>query len=202
MLEPIASTADTALATMTIINDLWFLADRAAQRAEQRYHRLRREYGGYHTFEQIDTVPRGRFRTLATRIVDSGAPYGAHTIVRREDDDSVVLVRHDGVDKWVLPGGGVHTDETYKRAAVRELHEEAGIDAHYEGLAALTRVRIRSGEYNTWGVLPVFEAQTDATALSVADPDDEISDAQWFRPDSLPEDTRDRAQLRQLLNRT
>ncbi len=187
---------------MTTVNDLWFLADRAAQRAEQRYHRLRREYGEYHTSERVDTVPRRRFRTLATRIVDSGAPYGAHTIVTPSDDRSVLLVRHDGVDKWVLPGGGVQSDETYKHAAVRELHEEAGIDAQYEGLASLTRVRIRSGDYNTWGILPVFEAQTDATALSVADPDDEISDAQWFRPDSLPEDTRDRAQLKRLLDRT
>lgn len=186
---------------MTTVDNLWFLADRAAQQAEKRYHRLRREYGTYQTFERVDTVRRQRFRSLASRIVDSGAPYGAHTIVRHEDDDSVLLVRHDGVNKWVLPGGGVHTDETYKRAAVRELREEAGIDAHYEGLAALTRVQIRSGDYDTWGVLPLFDAQTDAGSLAVNDPDDEISDAGWFRPDGLPEDTRDRAQLRQLLNR-
>ncbi|WP_138005361.1 NUDIX domain-containing protein [Halalkalirubrum salinum] len=187
---------------MTTVNDLWFLADRASQRAEQRYHRVSREYGEYHTFERLDTVRRRRFRTLATRIVDSGAPYGAHTIVTPNDGQSVLLVRHDGVDKWVLPGGGVHRDETYERAAVRELHEEAGIDAQYEGLASLTRVQIRSGNYNTWGVLPVFEAQTNVTALTVNDPDGEISDAQWFHPDSLPEDTRDRAQLRELLEQT
>jgi len=84
-------------------------------------------------------------------------------------------------------------DESFREAAERELAEEAGVDADYDGLAMSVRVDIECDEYATWGVLPLFEARAEATALTVADPDGEIADAGWF--DDLPEDTRDREDL-------
>lgn len=177
---------------MTTVDQLWFLADEASQQAEQAYHTLDDRHDGFVEHERTNRVSRPRFRTLATRIKRSGAPFGAHTIVYR-DSGELLLVRHDGVDKWVLPGGGVQSAETFREAAERELDEEAGIDAEYDGLAMATRVQIECDSYRTWGVLPIFEARAASLEPTIADPDDEISDARWFA--DLPPDTRDRADL-------
>jgi 8-oxo-dGTP diphosphatase len=173
-------------------NDLWFLADQAAQRAERAYHSLLDSYEEPITFDRTKHVSRNRFRTLAERIRTSGAPYGSHTIVY-QSTGKILLVRHEGVDMWVLPGGQLANDESFHDAARRELAEEAGIDVTYEGLAILTRVTVCHGTYSTWGVLPVFAASANTIETDVSDPDGEISEARWF--DELPEDTRDRKDL-------
>lgn len=177
---------------MTTFDDLWYEATEASQRAEQAYHQLSRRYDASLEFERRRGVSRSRFRTLSERIRRSGAPYGAHTIVYRPDGD-LLLVRHEGVDMWVLPGGEIQPGEEFREAARRELGEEAGVEASYEGLAILTRVSIACDEHETWGVLPVFAARALTTETHVADPDDEISAARWFS--DLPPDTRDRNQL-------
>jgi len=182
---------------VTAIDGLWYLADEADRRAERAHHRAKERYGESHlerTYRK--RVSRGRFRTLARRIRDSGTPYGAHTLVSRGSGD-LLLVRHEGVDLWVLPGGGVDGAESFREAAERELGEEAGIDAAYRGLAMLNRVEITHGEYRTWGVLPVFRAEAETTETAIEDPDGEISAARWFDPNRLPEDTRDREDLRE-----
>lgn len=181
--------------TLTTVDGLWYLADEAEQRAAQAYHRTLDAYGDGHierTYRK--RVSRGRFRTLAERIQRSGAPYGAHTLVYRPSGE-VLLVRHEGVDLWVLPGGGIDGSESFREAAERELTEEAGIDAAYDGLAMLNRIEVTCGRHQTWGVLPVFCARAETTDTSIADPDDEISAARWFDPPSVPEDTRDREDL-------
>ncbi|WP_181691919.1 NUDIX domain-containing protein [Natronomonas sp. LN261] len=180
---------------MTAVNGLWFLADEAAQRAEQAYHRAVDTYGEApleRTYEK--RVSRARFRTLTERIRDSGTPYGVHTLVHRADGN-LLLVRHEGVDLWVLPGGGVDGPESFRETATRELDEEAGIEAAYRGLAMLNRVEISCRGCTTWGVLPVFRARAETTTPAVSDPDDEISVVRWFDPDALPDDTRDREDL-------
>jgi len=88
----------------------------------------------------------------------------------------------------------VDGDESFRAAARRELMEEAGVDAAFEGLALLGRVEFRCEDHHTWGVLPIYQARAETTDLTVDDPDGEITDARWF--DELPEDARDRDQLR------
>jgi 8-oxo-dGTP diphosphatase len=172
---------------------LWFLADQATRRAEAAYYRLRDDYAGFLEWNRSRRVSRSYFRTLANRTRQSGAPFGSHTVVR--DDDRLLLVRHEGVDRWVVPGGEVESGESYRAAAERELLEEAGVEATYDGLAMTTRFDIRCGEHTMWGVLPVFAAVAPGTDPTVSDPDGEISDAQWFPVDALPADTRSRAEL-------
>lgn len=177
---------------MTTIDTLWFRAKEASQRAEQAYHRLSERHEGFLERERHRNVSKPRFRTLTGRVERTGAPYGAHTIVYQPSGE-LLLVRHEGVDLWVLPGGEVDRDEEFERAAVRELAEEAGVDADYEGLGILTQVRITCGEYEIWGVIPVFAARALTTETHITDPDDEISAARWFS--ELPPDTRDREDL-------
>ena len=174
-------------------DEVGFLAEEARRTAEREAHRLDREYGDVLAFERTHRVSRQRFRTLARRVKRCGSPYGAHTVVHRPGGD-LLLVRHDGVGKWVVPGGGVDAGETLREAATRELAEEAGVDVDYEGLAIRTRVDISCDGHATWGVVPVFAARAVTEEPSVADPDGEISAARWFS--DLPPDTRDRDHLR------
>lgn len=188
----------TEKTAMTKVDDLWYLADEATQQAEQTYHTLTRQYDDHIEFETTKHVSRRRFRTVARRIKRNGAPYGAHTLAYR-DSGELLLVRHDAVDLWVLPGGQADEGELFREAAQRELYEEAGIEATYHGLGMLGRVSFYAEGYSTWGVLPLFEAETEDDEPTAEDPDGEISAAEWF--DELPPDTRDRAELRKWRNR-
>jgi 8-oxo-dGTP diphosphatase len=179
---------------MTAVDNLWFVADEADQQAAQIYHRLSENHEGYLSYERTRRVSRPRFRTLAERIRANGLPYGAHTLVYRPSGE-LLLVRHEGVDMWVLPGGEVDDGETFREGARRELHEEAGVEVTYDGMGILAQVRFQCDDHDTWGVLPVFEGQAETIEPTVSDPDGEISEARWF--DDLPEDTRDRSELRE-----
>jgi len=174
---------------MTAVDNLWYLADEADQRAAQTYHHLGEEYDPSLEVDRTRHVSRSRFRTVADRIRQNGLPFGAHTIVYRASGE-LLLVYHEGVDLWVIPGGELEADENTLEGARRELAEEAGIGADYHGLGILARVTFYSDGHDTWGVLPVFEARADAVEPVVDAPDDEISAARWF--DDLPADTRDR----------
>ncbi|WP_128476269.1 NUDIX hydrolase [Halorussus pelagicus] len=179
---------------MTTVDDLWYLATQADQRAEQAHHCLTDAHEEFLKRSHSRRVSRSRFRTLAERIAEFGAPYGAHSVVYRPSGE-LLLVWHAGVDMWVVPGGEPDPDESFRRAAERELAEEAGVNAHYDGLAMNIRVEIRCDDYETWGVLPLFEARADGDQTpDPADPDGEITDAEWFG--DLPENTRDREDLR------
>ncbi len=177
---------------MTTVDDLWILADEAAQQAARTHDRLSTGHGTLVEFETTKRVSRRRFRTVAERIRGNGAPYGAHTLVTR-GDGALLLVRHEAVGLWVLPGGETDGEESFRAAAERELREEAGIDATCDGLGMLGRVTFHADNYSTWGVLPLFEATAGSDDLSVEDPDGEITDARWFN--ELPPDTRDREHL-------
>ncbi|WP_255167009.1 NUDIX hydrolase [Natrononativus amylolyticus] len=173
-------------------DELRIRADEASRRANEAYRRLERRYEGFSERERTRRVSRRRFSTLVDRTRRTGAPFGAHTIVSRSSGE-LLLVRHEGVDRWVLPGGGVDRGESFLEAARRELDEEAGIDARYEGLAMVTRVEIETGGYETWGIIPTFAATAESLEPEVSDPDGEISAARWF--ETLPADTRDREEL-------
>ncbi|PSP54470.1 NUDIX hydrolase [Halobacteriales archaeon QS_1_67_19] len=178
---------------MTAVDDLWYLATEADQRAEQAYHRLTDAHEDLLEQTHSRRVSRSRFRTLAERIRETGAPYGAHSIVYRPSGE-LLLVWHDGVEMWVVPGGEPDAGESFRAAAERELAEEAGIEATYDGLAMIVRVEVRSGDHSTWGVLPLFEARSVGDETPTADdPDGEVTAAAWFA--ELPENTRDREDL-------
>lgn len=174
------------------VDELTLRADEARRRASEAYRRLDRRYDEFFERDRTKRVSRRRFSTLVERIRRTGAPYGAHTIVYRRSGE-LLLVRHEGVDLWVLPGGGVDRGESFVQAARRELDEEAGVDASYDGLGMITRLTLESSGYETLGLIPVFEARAETIEPEVADPDDEISAARWFS--RLPRDTRDRDDL-------
>jgi 8-oxo-dGTP diphosphatase len=182
---------------MTAVDNLWYLATEAEQRAEQRYQDLRERHDDYVEYTPRRRVSRPRFRTVAERIKARGLPYGAHTLTHHPDR-GLLLVYHATVEMWVLPGGEVRPDESLTEGARRELEEEAGVDGQVRGLGILGRVQFRCDGHETWGVLPIYETDPAGTDLSVDDPDGEITDARWF--EELPERTRDRTVLEQWLD--
>jgi 8-oxo-dGTP diphosphatase len=183
---------------MTAVDDLWYLADEARQRSRQAYHRLRDRHDDYVEYDTTRSVSRERFRTVAERIEENGLPYGSHTLAYQPSGE-ILLVHHGVVDRWVVPGGELEGDETFREGAHRELREEAGVDADLDGLGILGRVTLRCDGHETWGVLPIYEAAVPAVEPEVRDPDDEIDAARWFR--DLPAGTRDREILRQWRHR-
>ena len=174
------------------MDDLWFLADEAEQMAEQAAHELGERHDDYLEPSLTRSVSRPHFRRAVERAKETGAPYGVHTIVYRESGD-LLLVRHEHVEKWVLPGGAVDDGESFREAAERELAEEAGVEVAFDGLGMLVSVDIRCDGHDVWGVIPVYAAKAQTYEPSVSDPDEEITRAKWFS--DLPADTRDRAIL-------
>lgn len=174
------------------VDELTLRADEATRCAEDATRRLEDRYESHLERQRTESVSHRRFRTLVGRIQRTGAPYGVHTFVSQPTGETL-LVRHDGIDRWVLPGGEIDPGESFLETARRELREEAGIEACYDGLAMLTRIDLRTSGYQMRGILPVFAARAETTTPQISDPDGEISAAEWF--ETLPEETRDRAAL-------
>jgi 8-oxo-dGTP diphosphatase len=108
---------------------------------------------------------------------------------------AVVLVRraewpHAG--KWGIPGGFVGIDESLKRAAWRELHEETGLKAGYlEQLGAFGRPD-RDPRERVITVVYIALAPVDRLRLAAGS---DAADAQLFYIDALPELAFDHARI-------
>ena len=52
--------------------------------------------------------------------------------------DSILLVKQNyGQQYWSLPGGAVELGESLEQAAIREVHEETGLEAHITRVVGL-----------------------------------------------------------------
>ena len=97
-------------------------------------------------------------------------------------DGKYLGVKHYfGSNVWSLPGGGVHKGETYKDAAIRELHEELAIHVAPHDVMPLLDART----YNERGhfmryVLFVVEVSKDMQVSK----NHEISEVRWLPVDA------------------
>lgn len=74
--------------------------------------------------------------TLPPKFADGLKPQAAAGVVCVKDGQ-VLLVRRGTppmTGQWSLPGGRIEPGETAKEAALRELHEETGVEARLAGL--------------------------------------------------------------------
>lgn len=113
-----------------------------------------------------------------------GMTLGTRTLVLRNDDRDVLLVRHGYAAGWFLPGGGVERGEALVEAAIREIREEAGIAAEEEprlhGL--FLNDRHFRGDHVACFVLRTFSQGPFRTGF-------EIAEAGFFAVQALPEAT-------------
>lgn len=99
-------------------------------------------------------------------------------IVFNETDSAVLLVQRKDIPVWVLPGGGIESNETPEKAVVREIEEETGYHV---------RIRRKCAEYTPVNKLARF------TSVFVCDLaggtsrlSEETSNVAFFPLDSLP----------------
>jgi 8-oxo-dGTP diphosphatase len=101
--------------------------------------------------------------------------------------DSVLLVergRPPWRGLWSLPGGGIEASESPGAAALRELKEEAGIDAEIEGqLDAVEVIADDEDGTVTWRLV-MFYGRPRGEAVSAAS---DAANAAWVRLDELEE---------------
>ena len=102
-------------------------------------------------------------------------------IVYRDDGDILLVKNRFSRQKWALPGGGVNRNESYERAAVREVLEEIGLKIHnlrYLGKA-------NSHESYAKFSVRVFAAHASDYDIKC---NFEIMEARWFNMNYLPEE--------------
>jgi 8-oxo-dGTP pyrophosphatase MutT (NUDIX family) len=112
-----------------------------------------------------------------------GKTLGARVCVI-DSNDQILLIRHRYAKGWTFPGGGVDAGETLKQAAVRELREEAAIEATGE----LILHGVFSNEVKFSGD-HVALFITRGFIQNVFKPNLEIFEAQFFARSKLPEST-------------
>jgi 8-oxo-dGTP pyrophosphatase MutT (NUDIX family) len=109
------------------------------------------------------------------------------TVLPRDADGRVLLVRARATEEWMTIGGMVEVDEDPAVAAIREAQEEAGVTVELDAiLGALGgprfRLRYPNGDQTAY-VTIVYAARVVAGAPQ---PDgDETDHVDWFSPSQL-----------------
>ncbi len=113
-----------------------------------------------------------------------GLTLGTRTLVLKDGDRQILLVRHTYAPGWLLPGGGVDRGETIYQSAVREVSEEGGIAAEEEPQlhGMFLNDRQFRGDHVACFVLRKFRSAPFNGSL-------EIAEARFFLTDALPQGT-------------
>lgn len=99
-----------------------------------------------------------------------------------ENEGKILMVKINYAHKkWTFPGGGVKKNESFEKAALREIEEEVGIKAQN---------LIEMGEYSSdsgykKNIVKCFYLKTDSSFVKIDN--FEISEFNWYTEDSLPE---------------
>ena len=111
----------------------------------------------------------------------------AVNVVVTNDAGEILLIRRTDNDYWALPGGAVDIGESLPQAAIRETHEETGIDCQITGL---------SGIYTNPGHVILYTSNGEIrqefsivlTARATGGhptPSNESSEVRWIAPGEL-----------------
>ena len=96
-------------------------------------------------------------------------------------DDSILLTLREDFEVWCLPGGHLDDGESFTQAAIREAHEETGLDVRLTRfVGGYTRVNWSSGFYH----IQLFTAEIIGGAFRPQT--GETLDIRFFPLDDLP----------------
>jgi 8-oxo-dGTP diphosphatase len=122
--------------------------------------------------------------------MDFGIRVGA--VVAR--DGALLLVRHQKPDRdpyWVLPGGRLEPGETIPECAEREILEETGLSASFEGVLFVSEF-LREGRH-TVDITVRMAPEGDEEAVLGSDPElapgsePTLRELRWVKADELRE---------------
>ena len=113
---------------------------------------------------------------------------GAYAVILREGRILLTRLSHGEVadERWTLPGGGVEFGEDPREAAVREVHEETGLDAEvaeHGRVYTVHRTGQRAGEpFEFHALRIVYEGWVppDSPEPHVVEVGGSTIDARWF----------------------
>jgi 8-oxo-dGTP diphosphatase len=132
------------------------------------------------TPRRLKTGDRERMTCPACDFVQYLDPKVAVGTIIRADDGRLVLVRRaiePGYGLWVFPGGYVDRGETLIAAAIREAHEECGLDIRLDGLVNI---------YSYAGRAPVIVVYAATALRGDLCADDECLETAVFEAGTIP----------------
>lgn len=102
-----------------------------------------------------------------------------------DDDGRVALIRRADNGRWALPGGVAEVGSSPAENALRELHEETGLEATLEGLVGVydNRRFASASPYHLY--VCCFRGRVTGGAVR---PSSETLEVRFVDPDALPED--------------
>jgi 8-oxo-dGTP diphosphatase len=179
---------------------------------EDRIGAFQERYGEVEVVEDDVSVPAADFDSYLENARE-GYVGGAYAWVTRDPDEAgypsesydggvvdaeqALLILPRGQTEWGLPGGGVESDESFERAARREVLEEAGVGCEITGLWRLERKLWQSDDPDddreSVSLHVFFDA--DYVGGSIAVQAGEVDGAVWFAepPGPLMDETAERA---------
>jgi ADP-ribose pyrophosphatase YjhB (NUDIX family) len=104
---------------------------------------------------------------------------GISLVACRNNEGKWLIIRETDNRGWWLPGGLVDPPETFKKAAIRETIEEAGVEVEIKGILRLEYNIEAKDNYQRMKVIYYAEPVSgNATPKSKADSESE--EAKWF----------------------
>lgn len=125
--------------------------------------------------------------SLRARVGNDLLEVPAVTLILRDDDGRILLVKHADEGTWTTPGGAIEPLETPADAAVREMWEETGLHVELVRLAGVFGgedfvTRYSNGDRTSYAMM-VFEVRV---LSGEPRPDgEETLDVRFFAPEEL-----------------
>jgi 8-oxo-dGTP pyrophosphatase MutT (NUDIX family) len=119
-------------------------------------------------------------------VVSTATSAGAIILREIEGELKIALAHHQRTDKsWVLPKGHVEEGESIEEAALREIHEETGLDnvQLIKHLGSFIRESIKSNEDVVQKTIHFFLAYALNNKQSPGPTDILFTEVGWFRPE-------------------
>ncbi|MFQ3648645.1 MAG: NUDIX domain-containing protein [Aggregatilineales bacterium] len=105
---------------------------------------------------------------------------GANVVIFNAAGQVLLTLRED-FEIWCLPGGSVDPHESIAQAAIREVHEEVGLEVTLDALVCSYAYVNSAGE-----VLHVFSFRGHTDSVEITRQAEEVLEARWFEVDALP----------------
>ena len=119
-------------------------------------------------------------------VVNTATSAGAIILREIEGELKIALAQHQRTDKtWVLPKGHVEEGESIEEAALREIHEETGLDnvQLIKHLGSFIRESIKSNGDVVQKTIHFFLAYALNNKQSPGPTDLLFTEVGWFRPE-------------------